>query len=163
MNAPPQLVIRQMREEDVADAVALAAVLPEAPHWPPSVYIEAIAGACQRLALVAETLVAETQKAKVDRQVAGFAVAGLMLPEAELEAIAVARKEQGRGVGYALLMGILEACHRAGAEMVFLEVRETNAAGLALYRKAQFSETGRRRAYYQSPMEEAILMSRRLP
>jgi ribosomal-protein-alanine N-acetyltransferase len=45
---------------------------------------------------------------------------------------------------------------------VFLEVRESNAAARTLYENAGFEQTGRRRSYYTSPLEDAILYRRTL-
>jgi ribosomal protein S18 acetylase RimI-like enzyme len=45
---------------------------------------------------------------------------------------------------------------------VFLEVRESNEAGIAFYRKHGFSNTGRRAGYYRDPDEAAIVMEMKL-
>jgi hypothetical protein len=42
---------------------------------------------------------------------------------------------------------------------VTLEVRETNAPAIALYQKHDFVPVGRRKNYYTSPTEDAILMT----
>ena len=58
------------------------------------------------------------------------------------------------------------AARNLGAEQMFLEVAEDNAAALALYRRAGFEAAGRRRGYY--PREagaavDALLLVRKLP
>jgi ribosomal-protein-alanine N-acetyltransferase len=80
-------------------------------------------------------------------QVIGFALARLVLNEAELLLLAVKRDWQGQGVGRLLLDGFIEAAVRRGARRVYLEVREGNPA-LNLYKGAGFSQVGRRKAYY---------------
>ena len=50
----------------------------------------------------------------------------------------------------------------AQADSLFLEVRESNTAARKLYEKLGFRETGRRKAYYSNPIEEAILYSKTL-
>lgn len=41
---------------------------------------------------------------------------------------------------------------------ITLEVRESNKAAIGLYEKSGFKEIGRRKGYYRSPDEDAILM-----
>ncbi len=47
------------------------------------------------------------------------------------------------------------------AAVHFLEVRESNTAAQALYRKLGFVEIGRRSKYYDDPEETAIVMQLR--
>jgi ribosomal protein S18 acetylase RimI-like enzyme len=44
----------------------------------------------------------------------------------------------------------------------FLEVRESNEAGIAFYLKHGFAKSGRRPGYYREPEEAAILMEKKL-
>lgn len=95
----------------------------------------------------------------------GFALGRVVAGEAELLTIAVDPVAQRRGVGRRLMQAFLEELARRGAETVFLEVAESNAAARALYARAGFTETGRRRGYYQSPdgrAVDAVMMARAL-
>ncbi len=74
-------------------------------------------------------------------------------PEREILNIAVAAEFRRLGIGAMLL----EHEAKRGAT-VFLEVRESNAAALHLYRKTGFTELSRRRNYYANPVESAIVM-----
>jgi ribosomal protein S18 acetylase RimI-like enzyme len=68
---------------------------------------------------------------------------------------------RGRGLGRALLTEVLAVARGRGVESVFLEVRESNAAALGLYRGFGFQEVGQRRGYYDHPREDArILMAK---
>jgi ribosomal protein S18 acetylase RimI-like enzyme len=44
---------------------------------------------------------------------------------------------------------------------VFLEVRESNGAGVTLYGKHGFSKVGRREGYYRDPEEAALVMEKK--
>jgi ribosomal-protein-alanine N-acetyltransferase len=80
-------------------------------------------------------------------EVIGFALARVVLREAELLLLAVKRRVQGRGVGQALLDRFTAIAKGRGAEQLHLEVREGNRA-VRLYKRAGFGEVGRRRNYY---------------
>lgn len=79
----------------------------------------------------------------------GFTLCRQLGPEAELLLIAVVPHARGNGAGRALIAaGRADAAARGLIEM-FLEVRDGNAAALALYRAAGFTVIGRRRNYYR--------------
>ncbi len=92
---------------------------------------------------------------------AGFAIWRAAADEAELLSIGVAPDERRRGAGGALLDAVIAAAARAGAGAVYLDVDPANAAALALYARAGFAETARRKAYYRSGAD-AVLMIKRL-
>jgi ribosomal-protein-alanine N-acetyltransferase len=106
----------------------------------------------RRIALVAEAVGA----------VAGFAVASLLPPEAELETIAVASKAQRQGLARRLFAELAAELVAVRIADVFLEVRASNQPALGLYRGLGFAETGRRVRYYHDPVEDAVLMRLRL-
>lgn len=81
---------------------------------------------------------------------AGFVLARLAVDEAEILTIAVARTHRRRGLGWKLMDAVLRELHRQRTAVLFLEVDETNAAAIALYRRFGFSEVGKRPNYYQS-------------
>ena len=81
---------------------------------------------------------------------AGFVLARLAADEAEILTIAVARSHRRQGLGWKLMDAVLRELHRQRAEALFLEVDETNAPAIALYRRFGFSEVGKRPNYYQS-------------
>ena len=47
---------------------------------------------------------------------------------------------------------------RAGAVRVLLEVRESNVEARALYAEMGFARLGLRRAYYNEPVESAVVL-----
>ncbi|HEX4749799.1 MAG TPA: ribosomal protein S18-alanine N-acetyltransferase [Bryobacteraceae bacterium] len=96
----------------------------------------------------------ETWVAESGEQIAGFVVVREVFSgEREILNLAVVGRFQRQGIATALLKQVL-----AHAERVFLEVRESNAAALTLYRKLGFLEVGRRPKYYHAPDETAIVM-----
>lgn len=95
----------------------------------------------------------------------GFVLARLAAGEGEILTIAVARRCRRRGLGWLLMDAVLRELHSERAEALFLEVDETNAAAIALYRRLGFREVGKRPAYYEHSGGEktgALVMRRDL-
>ena len=70
------------------------------------------------------------------------------LDEAHLLNLAVASKWQRQGIGAAMLTNVIDEMRRQPVEMIYLEVRPTNLAGLTLYESFGFNQLGLRRDYY---------------
>jgi ribosomal-protein-alanine N-acetyltransferase len=92
----------------------------------------------------------------IDGYVGLFAVP----PEGDVQTVAVAASAQGRGVGRRLLDALVAEATDRGCTQVFLEVREGNAAALALYAGAGFEQQGRRRDYYGHGQDALVLRLR---
>ena len=152
MNSPVTAVrIRRMSPEDLERVMEIAENLKGAPHWTRANYLAVLdpAAVPPRIALVAEE----------GGKVAGFAVASLMPPQAELEMIAVDAQFHRCGLARRLFDELADKLRLDGVMKIILEVRASNEAALGLYRRLGFAETGRRPRYYQAPEEDAVLMS----
>jgi ribosomal-protein-alanine N-acetyltransferase len=82
--------------------------------------------------------------------------------EAEILNLAVSPAKRGGGDGQGLLKVAIDEFRARGASRVFLEVRESNEAGIRFYEKRGFAKTGRRAGYFRAPDEAAILMEMNL-
>jgi ribosomal-protein-alanine N-acetyltransferase len=94
-------------------------------------------------------------------RIVGYAGVFLVVPEADVQTVAVAAEEQGRGTGRLLLSALIDRARDRGAGVVHLEVRADNVAAIGLYEAAGFIPDGRRRDYYGRG-QDALLMSMRL-
>ena len=88
----------------------------------------------------------------------GF-VAGPPQVEAEIHTIGVDPAHQRRGIGRALLRGLLTVADELEA-VVFLEVRTDNKAARALYETEGFAVVGLRKRYYRPSGADAHTMRR---
>lgn len=153
----PDLRVRAAAVEDITAVLALERGIAEAPHWPASDYAAILSGeGVRRCLLLAET----------GDELAGFAVGKVIDagPEtlAELESVAVRRDMRRQGIGQALCEAVSVWCRAQGAAVLELEVRSAGAGAIALYGRLGFEPVGRRRAYYQEPADDALLMRLKL-
>jgi ribosomal-protein-alanine N-acetyltransferase len=95
-------------------------------------------------------------------RVAGYVVGWYVLEEGELANLAVAPAERGKGIGRVLLDHMISDAVMRGISQVYLEVRESNTAARHLYATRGFEEVGRRKRYYRSPEEDALILRRTL-
>lgn len=100
-----------------------------------------------------------------DRIAAGHAVMSVGAGEAHMLNLCIDPSLHRRGLGRRLLEHMLELAVEHRARVMFLEVRPSNQAALALYQDAGFNEVGIRRNYYPARVarEDAIIMARQLP
>ena len=142
-----QIAIRPMQPSDISAVLAIAAIVPTAPHWPPAEYTRMLAviaeAPARRGAWVAEL----HRPANPDTQpksepasqpcVQGFAMATHVAGTAELEAVVTAPGSRRRGIGSALLTTVQTWARSAGAARLLLEVRASNTDALRLYTPAR--------------------------
>lgn len=99
------------------------------------------------------------------RQPSGFAVSRLVLDEAEILSVALARGARRLGHSRTLLAYHIQALAHAGIGRIHLEVEEGNLPALALYRRLGFRQSGVRPGYYARPdgtRASALSMTRTL-
>jgi [ribosomal protein S18]-alanine N-acetyltransferase len=92
-----------------------------------------------------------------DGRVVGFAGIALLAGDAHVMGLAVEPARQRLGWGARLLAGLLEVARAEGCEGVTLEVRSSNLAALALYRRAGFVAAGCRPRYYPDGEDAELL------
>jgi [ribosomal protein S18]-alanine N-acetyltransferase len=93
-------------------------------------------------------------------EVVGYAVFWTVLDQAELGNVAVTSAWRGRGLGAVLVGEVLKRAAVRGIRDVFLEVRPSNTVARRLYEQFGFRMVGRRRNYYQEPVEDALVLKR---
>lgn len=94
----------------------------------------------------------------LDGKVVGYSVHMVLFEDAELYNIATDSNHRRRGVGKKLLQNVIDNTQKRGGEELHLEVRYSNLSARALYESHGFQIEGKRKNYYQKPIEDAILM-----
>jgi len=143
-----KLIIRKMTLEDVPSVVELDQKSFSLP-WPERSF---------RFELT-ENPASRCWVAELNGKLVGMIVVWLVVDEAHVATIATHPDFRRQGIGQKLLSHALQKLLEQGAQSSFLEVRESNIAAQAMYRKFGYEETGRRRRYYKDNDEDAILMN----
>ena len=89
----------------------------------------------------------------------GYVIFYWVLDEGEIVRIAVAPTCRRQGAAEQLMASLLDFCMGKGIEKILLDVRVSNEAAIAFYRKFGFAEDGIRKNFYDNPKEHALLMS----
>lgn len=94
-------------------------------------------------------------------EMAAFAITQVVLDEATLFNIAVDPAYQRQGLGRQLLEHVIGELETRGVLTLWLEVRASNVAAIALYESLGFNEATLRRNYYPTKegREDAIIMA----
>lgn len=82
--------------------------------------------------------------------------------EGEIVSVATDRPHRGKGYADRLLKYVTEKEKELGTERLVLEVRVSNAGAVRLYEKNGFAGDCVRKDFYRMPVEDALLMSKRL-
>jgi ribosomal-protein-alanine acetyltransferase len=139
--------VRLATPADVPAIRALEKQADTAAHWGDEIYGGLFAaGAVKRMVLVADQ----------NGSVSGFVVARAIADEWEIENIVVAVNLRLRGIASALIRNLVDHARARHVNQILLEVRQSNGSARALYANVGFVECGRRKSYYQGPVEDAI-------
>jgi len=88
----------------------------------------------------------------------GYVVAWYVADEGEIANLAVSSTSRRRGIGGMLLDTALDTARTRDAASVYLEVRDSNENARSLYASRGFEQVMRRRRYYRSPTEDALVL-----
>ncbi|MES2013190.1 MAG: ribosomal protein S18-alanine N-acetyltransferase [Pseudomonadota bacterium] len=94
------------------------------------------------------------------QQMIGYALMMMVLDEAHLLNLSIAKAYQKQGLGRLLLEHMITISKNHHAANMFLEVRASNVSAIALYENVGFNEMSVRRGYYPAGngREDAVLM-----
>lgn len=150
----PEPEWRPLREGDLAYVAALEAQIHAAP-WTTGNFRDALAAG--HSASVGER----------EGRIVAYGVLVLAPGEAQILNLSVVPDARREGLGRRLLKRFIDDARRLGADQIFLEVRVSNVAAIALYETEGFATVARRDVYYpgiksDAPREDALVMRRSL-
>jgi len=91
-------------------------------------------------------------------EVVGYIVYWQIRDDVQVNNIAVHPECRGLGLGEAMMRFAIAKVRAAGAQFMTLEVRQSNVAAVALYKKLGFEVLGMRKNYYTKPDEDACVL-----
>lgn len=94
----------------------------------------------------------------IEGRCVGYIMGTALYEDCDINNVAVSPAYRRIGIGRRMMESFLNQCRQKGVERVMLEVRESNAQAIGLYRAFGFEELGRRCGYYEKPAEDAVLM-----
>ena len=97
-----------------------------------------------------------------EHPVSAFCAFWRIADQAHINNLAVRPELRGKGLGIQMLEAVIAEARRLGAGSMALEVRRSNVAAQRLYLRAGFHEEGVRKSYYTQPVEDALLLVKRL-
>ena len=139
--------IRPFRADDGPAILNILRDSAEAAQWPPESYAK-LANSHGGIVLVCIA----------NDLVVGFVAARRTADEAEILNIAVRPDFRRKGIASALLRAVLDEFRSSPVARAFLELRESNHPARGLYERHGFVPSGRRKAYYRHPAEDALCM-----
>ncbi|MGV8059729.1 MAG: ribosomal protein S18-alanine N-acetyltransferase [Smithellaceae bacterium] len=90
--------------------------------------------------------------------IGGYLIFWIVADEAHLHNLAVKKEFRRQGLARSFMEVMKEISRQAGLKSQTLEVRESNAEAIKLYRKCGFVVKGRRPLYYTDTHEDALIM-----
>lgn len=139
----------RLREAGIADVGVLAALHASCfeDAWSPQSMLEVMGSPGVRGWLAVVPAPPEIAPAGV--LPVGFAIARVVVDEAELLSIGVIEKYRRQGLAARLLAQVIDFVGARGVQKLFLEVAEDNASAKSLYAAHGFTRVGRRPDYYR--------------
>ncbi len=97
-----------------------------------------------------------------EEKMTAFCIVSTAVGEATILNLCIAPDERKQGLGGKFMQHIIKVGRERNAESVFLEVRPSNTAAVALYESLGFNEIGIRPGYYKTvdgEPEDALMMA----
>jgi len=91
-------------------------------------------------------------------EVVGYGGIWLVVDEAHVTTIAVSEEQRRNGIGWKLMVELLQRAKEAGMTCSTLEVRASNEAAIKLYERLGYHIAARRKGYYPDNKEDATVM-----
>lgn len=95
---------------------------------------------------------------KYENEIVSFGGIKIILDEADIMNIVTKKDKRNQGFANFLLNELITIAEEQNCKTITLEVNENNSPAIALYKKFNFYEVGRRKKYYKNG-DTAILMT----
>lgn len=100
--------------------------------------------------------------ATIEDKVVGFIMASATAEMADIFMVVVSADYKKQAIGTKLFEAFIQTCREIAIREIILETRKSNTPAIRLYERVGFTTVGLRKAYYSSPIEDAIIMKREI-
>lgn len=147
----PPYFLRPMSREDLDDIMSIENVIYDFP-WTRQIFMD-----CLRVGYLCQVV-------EVDGDIVGYCIMSVGASEAHVLNLCISGHYRRIGLGRKLLSHMLVMAKHKSVGTVFLEVRPSNKAALALYDKLGFNQIGVRNDYYPAKVgrEDAVILAKSL-
>lgn len=140
------VIIREAKEEDINDIISIEMESFTAP-WTRESHCEEMSNPLSVLRV-----------AEYNDNLVGYICASIFHDEGHILNLASHPLYRRMGVAKALVKDIISYIRDHGGKKIFLEVRTSNMIAVQLYNGLGFEITARRKDYYRTPREDAVVM-----
>lgn len=145
-----ELVIGDMEISDLPEVAGIELESFTTP-WPETLFYNEI----HKQRAIAKT-------ARIGGRVMGYICAEQIIDEGHILDLAVHPGFRRRGIAARLVDEIINCLRNNKCGIIFLETRASNDAATRLYERFEFKVLARRKKYYTSPVEDAVIMALKL-
>lgn len=146
-SSAPTITISPLRRRHLRAVLRIEAEVYPTP-WSMALYLAELASPVGRTYKVARS----------GSKVVGYGGMMYVVDEAHVTTLAVHPDHRRRRIGTRILLELVRAALEEGMTSLTLEVRASNQAGQALYRRFGLAPAGIRRGYYREVDEDAVIM-----
>jgi ribosomal-protein-alanine N-acetyltransferase len=144
------VIIRGMRYEDLNQIAEIERVCFSLP-WSTSSFEQEL-----------KNELAYYQCAEENGKIVGYMGMWRVIDECHITNIAVLPEYRNRGIASMLINKMIKICKCSEINSMTLEVRQSNLPAIRLYEKFGFVSVGKRPRYYMKPIEDAIIMWKKI-
>jgi [ribosomal protein S18]-alanine N-acetyltransferase len=98
----------------------------------------------------------------IGNRLAGYLCLNFVFDEGHILNLAIDSDSRRRGLATRLMQDGLTELKKKGCRFIYLEVRGSNNVAQSFYERFGFKVVGLRKKYYTNPIEDAVVMMRRL-
>lgn len=145
-----QVIIRGMKKEDIAQIIEIEKKCFSLP-WSRDAFVNEL-----------KNDLAYYQVAELGEKIVGYMGMWKVIDECHITNVAVIPEYRKQNIASMLIEKMVDICVCSEIVAMTLEVRESNIPAINLYKKFGFVSAGKRPRYYQRPLEDAIIMWKKI-
>jgi len=145
------LEIRPMKHTDLTEVLKLEKALFPIDAWSEELFLEELAEV---------SISRDVSVAVLDSQIVGYASLRFVGKQGDVNTVAVASNQQGKGIGTALMDWLESQAALRNVREIFLDVRSDNEPAINMYASRGYERIDIRRNYYGNTIDANVMRKR---